>query len=177
MTKPLNPTLGDWLQFRNGRSSPERFDGGRFPVYGSNGIIGHVDIGNVAAESVVIGRVGSYCGSTYFSSSSCWVTDNAIVATSVEPSETRFWYYALKSLSLNRHSQGSGQPLLNQSILASIPFDAPDGPSRLAIAATLGTLDDKIESNHRAINLAEQLADQYFQGMADSFVALLTWQR
>ncbi|WP_276938352.1 MULTISPECIES: hypothetical protein [Ferrimicrobium] len=38
----------------------------------------------------------------------------------------------------------------------------PSIEEQRAIAATLGALDDKIESNRRAIDLAEQLADQLF---------------
>ncbi|OBB31263.1 hypothetical protein A5763_12625 [Mycolicibacterium fortuitum] len=112
---------------------------------------------NVDGSSIVIGRVGSYCGSVYYSPSSCWVTDNAIIAAAVDPIETRFWYYALTSVGLNRWSHGSGQPLLNQSILSAIPFDAPPPAARLKIAATLGAIDDRIESNRRLIRLIPDL--------------------
>lgn len=157
MADVSTPTLANWLLFRNGRTSPERASKAQYLVYGSNGVIGRADTKNVDGESIVIGRVGSYCGSTYFASSSCWVTDNAIVATAIEPGDTRFWYYVLSSLDLNRRSQGSGQPLLNQSILNSIPFNAPSRAARDLIAATLGALDDKIESNHQAQVTGEQL--------------------
>lgn len=158
--------LRDSLTFRNGKTSPERSSSGTMPVFGSNGIIGFSDEQNVEGASIIIGRVGSYCGSTYFSDSSCWVTDNAIVAQAIEPDETRFWYYALNSIGLNRLSHGSGQPLLNQSILNNIEFEAPHRSERLAIAATLGALDDKIESNRRAIRSAMALAEAIYQRVA-----------
>lgn len=157
MPSSTTPTLGAWLRFRNGKTSPERSATAGFPVYGSNGVIGQVDDTNVDGDSIVIGRVGSYCGSTYYSPSSCWVTDNAIIATAVDPIETRFWYYALTSVGLNRWSHGSGQPLLNQSILSAIPFAAPAPVARLKIAATLGAIDDRIESNRRLIHLIPDL--------------------
>jgi hypothetical protein len=73
--------LESLVTFANGRSSPDRLDDGAFPVYGSNGLIGWANEANAPSKSIVIGRVGSYCGSVHFSSSACWVTDNAIRAT------------------------------------------------------------------------------------------------
>jgi type I restriction enzyme S subunit len=70
--------LGHVLSFANGRSSPPRANGLPFPVYGSNGIIGYAGEANADAWSVIIGRVGSYCGSLYLSKKRSWVTDNAI---------------------------------------------------------------------------------------------------
>jgi hypothetical protein len=60
-------TLADVLSFSNGRASPERADGLPHPVYGSNGVIGFADEVNADPNTIVIGRVGSYCGSLYFS--------------------------------------------------------------------------------------------------------------
>lgn len=155
--------LGDWLQFRNGKSSPERTPSGKFPVFGSNGEIGRANVSNVEQSATVIGRVGSYCGSTWYSTGPAWVTDNAIIATAADSGESRFWYYALRFLDLNRVSHGSGQPLLNQTILRELPFTAPAPPERLAIAATLGALDDKVESNRRTISMIDELVRARFQ--------------
>jgi type I restriction enzyme, S subunit len=66
-------TLGRLLSFSNGRSSPSRAKGLPYPVYGSNGVIGFAAETNATAETIVIGRVGSYCGSLYFSKDACWV--------------------------------------------------------------------------------------------------------
>lgn len=158
--------LGQWVQFRNGKASPKRAASARFPVFGSNGEIGRADVFNVESEATVIGRVGSFCGSTWFSPGPAWVTDNAIIATANEGIEARFWHYALQALDLNRMSHGSGQPLLNQSILKQIPYNAPPRTERPAIAATLSALDDKIESNRRAAEIAQKLGDALFDNAA-----------
>ncbi|MFG6161337.1 restriction endonuclease subunit S [Actinotignum sp. GS-2025b] len=155
-------TLGDWLTFKNGKTSPQRNKQGIYPVYGSNGLIGKADISNINRSAIVIGRVGSYCGSTYYSPTPAWVTDNAIIATSRHSQEDRFWFYALKYLDLHHWSHGSGQPLLNQTVLKSVPFEAPTPEERERIAATLGALDDKIESNQRKHTLLEQIAFAHY---------------
>jgi type I restriction enzyme S subunit len=142
--------LGELLKFQNGRTSPERFEQGKFCVYGSNGVIGRSDTTNAVGPSVVIGRVGSYCGSVYFAKEDCWVTDNAIQARGLESMDNRYLYYLTLHTGLNNWRTGSGQPLLNQSTLSAIPVQATkDELEQRAIARVLGALDDKIESNRK----------------------------
>ena len=156
-------TLGRLLSLTNGRSSPERADGLPYPVYGSNGVIGHAAEANSDAGSIVIGRVGSYCGSLYFSKQQCWVTDNAIRATALDDNDSRFLFYLLGTLRLNDWRAGSGQPLLNQDILSRIPAAVPEPTEQRAIAQILGTLDDKIELNRRLNETLEAMARTLFR--------------
>lgn len=146
----VEDSLGNYVNFSNGKSSPERADAGKFPVYGSNGLIGYSDKINAPNETSVIGRVGSYCGSIHFSRTECWVTDNAIKATPKDPKEARFWFYSMLNRDLHDLRSGSGQPLLNQAALNSTSVFVPPKFDRLEIAAILGALDDKIEVNRKA---------------------------
>lgn len=155
--------VGDLLSFANGRSSPERADGLPYPVYGSNGIIGYASEANSDPGTIIIGRVGSYCGSLYQSPQKCWVTDNAIRAAAKNGNDPRFLYYLLGTLALNSRRAGSGQPLLNQDILSSIPTSAPEPTEQRAIAHILGTLDDKIELNRRRNQTLEAMARALFK--------------
>ena len=109
--------LGDYLIFKNGSTSPERSPELPFPVFGSNGIIGNAASANVEIASVIIGRVGTYCGSVFYSPTPAHVTDNAMYATPIKSGQTQYWYYVLKNLNLHRLSHGSGQPLLNLSLI------------------------------------------------------------
>jgi type I restriction enzyme S subunit len=156
-------TLGRLLSFANGRSSPERADDLPYPVYGSNGAIGRAAEFNSDPGSIVIGRVGSYCGSLYLSKQRCWVTDNAIRATALDENNPRFLFYLLGTLSLNNWRAGSGQPLLNQEILSRIPAAVPEPAEQRAIAHILGTLDDKIELNRRINETLEAMGQAIFK--------------
>jgi type I restriction enzyme, S subunit len=156
-------SLGHLLSFANGRSSPERADDLPYPVYGSNGVIGRAVEANSDAGSIIIGRVGSYCGSLYLSKQRCWVTDNAIRATALDDNNSRFLFYLLGTLSLNNWRAGSGQPLLNQDILSRIPALVPEPAEQRAIAHILGTLDDKIELNRRMSETLEAMASALFK--------------
>jgi hypothetical protein len=149
--------LGDHLHFSNGSSSPVRVSEGRFPVYGANGAIGYAAERNASGPLIVLGRVGSYCGSLRYCDSDVWVTDNALVCRAKDPGETRYWYYALHTCGLNEYRAGSGQPLLNQKILRDVSVRTVAARERQGIAEVLGALDDKIAANRRVIEAAEGL--------------------
>ena len=164
-------TDGDWcetslaglLSFSNGKSSPRRFDGAPNPVYGSNGIIGFSDKTNSTPKTIIVGRVGSYCGSLHYSDRICWITDNAIRANALDENDAKFLFYLLQTLHLNTWRTGSGQPLLNQTILSSIPTAVPNPTKQRAIAHILGTLDNKIELNQRMNETLEAMARALFK--------------
>jgi type I restriction enzyme S subunit len=156
-------TLGSLLQFSNGKASPNRINFSKIPVFGSNGIIGYCDEPNSDENLLIIGRVGSYCGSVYYSSEKCWITDNAIKAISIDGNSSRFLFYLLKRLNLNNWREGSGQPLLNQTILKNIEVQVPEPIEQKAIAHILGSLDDKIELNRQMNTTLEAMAQALFK--------------
>ncbi len=156
--------LGEYLTFKNGRTSPNRIESGRVPVFGSNGVIGYSDEINSPPKSLIIGRVGSYCGSVYHSDTDCWVTDNAIIGLPNEKDESEFWYYVLSLLNLNNYRSGSGQPLLNQRTLNSISVSVPESASiRSRIGHFLMSFDRKIQINHEINQTLESIAQTIFK--------------
>ena len=159
----VTTTLGNLLSLSNGKSSPEHSDDLPYPVYGGNGVIGFSDETNSNPGTIIIGRVGSYCGSVHFSDSSCWVTDNAIRAKAMNGNDPKFLFYMLHTVHLNNFRVGSGQPLLNQTILSQIPATIPAPSEQRRIAHILGTLDDKIELNRRMNETLEETARAIFK--------------
>lgn len=153
----MKTILGDHLDFSSGRGLRARATNGRFPVYGANGAIGSAAERNASGPLIVVGRVGSYCGSLRYCDSDVWVTENALVCRAKDPGETRYWYYALHTCRLGDHRSGSGQSLLNQRILHDVSVSTVEAKERRRIAELLGALDDKITANDRVIEAAERL--------------------
>ncbi len=113
--------LKDFMAFGNGKARPATV--GHIPVYGGNGVMSYTDKSN--AENVtIIGRVGAYCGSVYIEENKCWISDNAIVAKSTVSEDEYFDYCLLKQMNLYSHHVGTGQQLLTQGILNTIPCPA-----------------------------------------------------
>jgi type I restriction enzyme S subunit len=156
-------TLGKLVTFSNGKSSPERYDNGQFPVFGSNGLIGRANETNSPSASIVVGRVGSYCGSVHFSRRPCWITDNAIRATAKDNNDPSFLFYLLKQLNLNNWRSGSGQPLINQTTLNSIEVYVPPPLSQKAIGEFIGALDDRIAILRETNTTLEAIAQVMFK--------------
>ena len=106
-------TIGELAEIKNGKAIIP--DSGNISVYGGNGIIGLTTKPN-AENVIVIGRVGINCGSLYLHQGGCYVNDNAMMAIPLDGNLV-FLYWTLKGLDLNSQSEGSGQPLLTQSII------------------------------------------------------------
>ena len=117
--------LEDIASFSNGKSRPEEVFNGTIPIYGGNGILGYTNHSNAEGESIVIGRVGAYCGSLYIENRPIWITDNALLAKPIKTDFSKYLLYLLKSLDLNSMAEGSSHPLLTQTLLNSIEIDIP----------------------------------------------------
>ncbi|WP_025492185.1 restriction endonuclease subunit S, partial [Escherichia coli] len=160
----ITTIIGEHLLIRNGKSSPSRAITGEYPVYGSNGIIGYSDEYNANENTIIIGRVGSYCGSVYISGKKCWVTDNAIIGTAKNENESHFWFYLLKKIDLNNYSTGSGQPLINQTIINTISVTIPKlSEKRVSIGHFLRHFDQKINLSLNINQSLEQMSQTLFK--------------
>jgi type I restriction enzyme S subunit len=138
--------LSDVIIFKNGKKKPD--DVGDIPIYGGNGILGYTNQSNYN-NCIVIGRVGSYCGSVYYEPGECWVSDNAIAAIPISDMDVYYSYYLLKNLNLNNRHIGTGQPLLTQEILNKIECRIPALNIQERIAAIFKVIDQKIAANSK----------------------------
>ncbi|WP_028988376.1 restriction endonuclease subunit S [Thermicanus aegyptius] len=153
--------LDEVLNFYNGKKRPT--ESGNIPVYGGNGILNYCSSYNTEGESLIIGRVGAYCGNVFYENNKCWISDNAILAKAKENISCKFMYYKLKHLNLHDMRIGSSQPLLTQGILKSLTTTIPQLPEQKAIAATLSALDDMIELNNQINKTLEEIAQAIFK--------------
>lgn len=162
MSDMLECKLGDVIKFGNGKARPS--SEGANPVYGGNGILGYSADTNYVGETIVIGRVGAYCGATYYEDQPIWVSDNALAAKPIDRNNAKYLFYFLKNLDLNQHAQGSSHPLVTQTLLNSIDVEIVKNPGeQKAIAAVLSSLDDKIDLLHRQNQTLEAMAATLFR--------------
>lgn len=153
--------LCDLVRFGNGKERPNTE--GDIPVFGGNGILGYCDKSNYKDETIIIGRVGAYCGSVFFQNNPIWISDNALAAKPKEKFQAKFLYYFLKNLGLNYFAEGSSHPLVTQTLLNSIDVSVTDDKTeQIQITSILSSLDDKIDLLHRQNKTLEQLAETIF---------------
>lgn len=152
--------LKEIIDFKNGKKKPS--SEGSVPIYGGNGVLGYTDQNNQDGESLIIGRVGAYCGCVYNHYGKCWISDNAIVGKVKEGNDFYYCYYLLKRLNLNSRHVGSGQPLMTQEILNNIEINICDYETQCKIGKILKNIDDKININNQINNNLHDLAEQQF---------------
>ena len=154
--------LGDILSFGNGKIRPK--NAGIIPVFGGNGILDYANSSNYTDKTIVIGRVGAYCGSIFYCDGQIWVSDNALAAKPKAGHDIKFLYYFLKNLNLNSFAEGSSHPLITQTLLNSIEVFTTDNlAEQKCIATLLSSLDDKIDLLQRQNKTLEELAATLFR--------------
>ncbi|MQP59240.1 restriction endonuclease subunit S [Streptococcus mitis] len=152
--------LGDVIDFKNGKSVKK--SDGVIPIYGGNGILGYTDKSNFS-HTIVVGRVGAYCGSIYVEENSCWVSDNAISGVPKEGHDLTYLYYVLKSLNLNSKQIGSSQPLITQSMLKDMVVDIEINiENQKRIANSISIIDQKIQTNSQINQELEAMAKTFY---------------
>ncbi|GAB4270534.1 restriction endonuclease subunit S [Thermincola ferriacetica] len=97
-----------------------------YPVYGGNGVTGYSQMPLVNFPTLIIGRVGEYCGNTLFVDKPCWVTDNALYIYECDNNfNLKFYNYYFNYIGLGNFSSKTGQPLITQSIIKEIQVAIP----------------------------------------------------
>ncbi len=151
----LSLTNKDVLILSNGESIHDIKSKGKYPVYGSNGIIGYAEEYN-EENAILIGRVGA-SGSIHYINQKVWITDNVLISKMGKKLNKSFCYYILKHLKLERFATKSAQPLLTQSILKVVKISIPSLPEQTHIASILSGVDATIEATRKVIEKTERL--------------------
>lgn len=128
---------------------------GKYPVYGSTGIIGYTDVSVYDDLMILIARVGANAGFTYCVNDKCDVSDNTLILNVKSCYSFNFAYNQLLYYNLNKLVFGSGQPLVTAGQLKSLKILLPPLPEQQKIAETLNTWDKAIEKQSQLIEKLE----------------------
>ena len=94
--------------------------------YGGNGITGRSKEYLLKDRTIVIGRVGEYCGCVHQTTDYCWVTDNAIyLKTYPDVYRFEFIYHMFVMMDFHRFANETGQPKITQAPLLSCSYPIP----------------------------------------------------
>ena len=131
--------LGQLIHIESGKGlTAAQMRPGTIPVYGGNGITGYHDEGFLHEETVVIGRVGFYCGSVHVTEKECWVTDNAFITTYPKGCIDRaFLVYMLRHMDLGQNNNATAQPVVSGKKIYPMLFPLPPLAEQKRIVAKL----------------------------------------
>lgn len=143
--------LGQVYNFQYGEFNINPSNGGQYPVYGANGVIGGYTRFN-AQNSAVIGHMGEYAGSVLWAEGKHFVTYNGTIAkpkkSDFNPS---FGFFSLVKMNLKKVCGGSGQPFLSYDALERLDFTFPSEKEQIAIGNYFQKLDALINQHQQQI--------------------------
>ena len=152
-------TLGDLVTFQRGHDLPKsKMNKGKYPVVGSNGIIGYHDEYTTEAPSITVGRSGNV-GKPFIYYGRTWSHNTSLYIKDFKGNDPIFIYYFLQTLDLANYAGGSAVPTLNRNHIHTLDVSVPrDVSLQKEIGKCLKLLDDKIKVNTEINeNLTEQI--------------------
>ncbi|MDQ0246491.1 type I restriction enzyme S subunit [Bacillus fengqiuensis] len=120
-----NTKMNELYEFQYGFGNVNPDNGGEYPVYGSNGIIGSYDKYN-NEDAPVIGHIGANCGSLVFAQGKHFVTYNGVMCKIKKGFDKHFGYSVLLNQDLKSNVRGTSQPFISYDMLNEIDIIIPD---------------------------------------------------
>jgi len=151
-------------EFKYGRGLPKRKRiKGKFPVYGSGGIVDYHNIFFVKGPGIIIGRKGTI-GSVYFEKRNFFPIDTVFyIEENKGKYNLRFLSYVLKNLDFNALNSDAAVPGLNRNVAYSQKVFFTDLLTQNKIASILSAYDDLIENNNHRIKILEEMAQLIYK--------------
>lgn len=139
-----------------------RSGSGAYPVYGTNGQVGHCESFLCPHAGIVVGRKGAYRG-IHYSANPFYVIDTAYWLKPKIDLDLKWAYYELLRQDINSLDSGSAIPSTTRDSFYALGVFLPPINEQKAIAQILGTLDDKIELNRKTNETLEAMAKALFK--------------
>jgi type I restriction enzyme S subunit len=154
--------LGDVCEFAYGDGLPEaRREGGKVPVYGSNGIVGWHNQAITKGQTIIVGRKGSI-GEVHISETPCWPIDTTYYIDSTKkPCDLTWLYYTLLTLNLTELNKSAAVPGLNRNDAYEKKIPLPPLPEQRRIAGIL----ERADRLRRLRRYARELSAGYLQSV------------
>ena len=166
--------LGNIYRFKYGIFNNNPDNGGPYPIYGANGIIGGYTSYN-AEDSVVIGHIGT-AGTVIWAEGKHFVTYNGTIADIREKNvnDSRYGYFQLLNLDIPSICNGSSQPFLayDKLNILKIPLP-PTKEEQTAIATVLSDMDSEIAALETKLAKYRQLKTGMMQQLLTGKVRLV----
>ena len=142
--------LSQLLEIKNGKDHQNLSDG-KYPVYGSGGIMRYVDCYLYDKPSILLPRKGSLTN-IQFCDIPFWTVNTTYYTVVDETLANPYYFYRYISLlDLSRLDSGTGVPSMTFDSYYNIKVKLPDLATQQQVAAVLIDIDNKIILN-RAIN-------------------------
>lgn len=159
--------LGEIFSFQYGQFNNNPDNGGKYPIYGANGVIGGYNEYN-AEKSIIIGHMGAYAGKVLWEERKHFVTYNGIIGKPKDNKTliSKFGYHMLLNKNIQKICAGSGQPFLSYNDLNNIKIVCSTNIlEQNKIATFLTDLDIKLEKEQEKLDFFKEYKKGLLQQM------------
>ena len=149
--------LCELLKIYNG-TKYDHLNKGDIPLYGSGGLMSHVDEALYSGEAILLPRKGTLSNIMYVNES-FWTVDTMYYAIVNDKLADAFYLYSyLSQLDLSNLDSGSTLPSMTKSAYESIVVKLPDLKIQKAVATILFNIRKKLETNNKINQELEAMA-------------------
>ena len=153
-----------------------RNPGGKYPVFGSNGVVGYHDAFLVEGPTIVVGRKGA-AGAVSFSTKPCWPIDTTYYVRDGGHIDVQFSFYLITSLRLNQLDRSTAIPGLNRDDAYHLVIRLPPLPEQHRIVAKIEQLFSELDKGIESLKIARAQLATYRQAvLKHAFEGKLTAQ-
>ena len=139
---------------------------GRYPLFGSTGIVGSTDCAECSGKIVLVARVGANAGLVNYFEGVCGVTDNTLVLKFTDQKLLpKFVYHYLQYYDVNKMVFGSGQPLVTGGQLKNIILPNLGDDQINRIVKFLDLLDERIAHAEKELHNLTLFKKSIYQNM------------
>lgn len=159
MKKYKKVKLIDIIEFQRGKDlTKENMKNGKYPVVGSNGIIGYHNKYTTEKPSITIGRSGNV-GRPFIYDGKSWSHNTTLYIKKFKSINPYYIYYLLKNLHLEEYGGGSTVPTLNRNDIHQQKVCIPeDLRYQNEVSNFFISIDKKINLNNKINDNLEQQA-------------------
>ncbi len=154
------------FKFSSGKFLPEerRLDEG-IPVYGGNGIAWYTDEPLIEHPTVIIGRVGAWCGNIHTVLEPVWITDNAIYIKELKTDKftLEFLTELMKVMDFHQYSDFSGQPKITQKPLETSNYLTPPVEMQIEFTDFVKQVNKSKVAVQKSLDETQKLFDSLMQ--------------
>ena len=161
-TKSLPSKKGEELfVFSSGKANTKSNLSKDFPYdcYGGNGTTGRSNQWLIDYPTIVIGRVGEYCGCVHKTTGKVWITDNAIYIKEYKERTfcEDFLFYLMIFLDFHRLADETGQPKITQRPLLMIDYIIPPMHLQEQFVAIAHQSDKSISELRKSVDAIDKV--------------------
>ncbi|MCQ2202351.1 MAG: restriction endonuclease subunit S [Bacteroidales bacterium] len=154
-------TLGDLCTSISSGRSTSRETEGKYPVYGSTGIIAYSENYSYTNTNILVARVGANAGYVHKAEGEYDVTDNTLVLRLKGQYMLEYTYYYLIEHNISQYAKGGGQPLVTGKDLKVILIPIPSLHRQQEIVSSLDTFESLISNIKQELDARKKQYEYY----------------